>query len=54
VTLVLRFWADASVAETAEALGCSIGTVKSQTAHGLSNLRRSLGVDSVAAMTEET
>src|SRR5215468_145753 len=32
--LVLRFWADLSVEETAEALGCSTGTVKSQTARG--------------------
>lgn len=43
-TLVLRFWADASVADTAEALGCSIGTVKSQTVRALDSLRRLLGV----------
>lgn len=42
-TLVLRFWADASVADTAEALGCSVGTVKSQTVRGLTALRRLLG-----------
>jgi RNA polymerase sigma-70 factor (sigma-E family) len=48
VTLVLRFWADASVAETAQALSCSTGTVKSQTARALSTLRRLLDADHVA------
>ncbi|ATE56596.1 SigE family RNA polymerase sigma factor [Actinosynnema pretiosum] len=37
--LVLRYWEDLSVRETAEALGCSEGTVKSQAARGLSALR---------------
>ncbi|MGB3443414.1 MAG: SigE family RNA polymerase sigma factor [Actinophytocola sp.] len=37
--LVLRFVADLSVDQVAETLGCSTGTVKSQTARGLSALR---------------
>jgi len=40
--VVLRHIHDASVAETAEALGCSEGTVKSQTARGLAHLRTAL------------
>ncbi|MEY9861139.1 RNA polymerase sigma-70 factor (sigma-E family) [Catenulispora sp. GAS73] len=38
-TLVLRFWEDMSVEQAAHVLGCSVGTVKSQTARGLSALR---------------
>src|SRR3954447_15745980 len=37
--LVLRYYDDLSEAETAAALGCSVGTVKSQTARGLARLR---------------
>lgn len=37
--LVLRFWDDLDIADTAAALGCSEGTVKSQTARGLIHLR---------------
>jgi RNA polymerase sigma-70 factor (sigma-E family) len=40
--VILRHLHEASVAETAEALGCSEGTVKSQTARGLDHLRASL------------
>jgi RNA polymerase sigma-70 factor (sigma-E family) len=40
--VVLRFYCDLSVEETASALHCSAGTVKSQTSRGLAALRRKL------------
>src|SRR4051812_11274503 len=51
-TLLLRFWVDASVAETADALNCSEGTVKSQTARALTTLRGLL--DDPALVTEDS
>jgi len=41
--LVLRFWEDRSVDETAAALGISKGTVKSHSSRGLQQLRSVLG-----------
>jgi RNA polymerase sigma-70 factor (sigma-E family) len=41
--LVLRYAEDLSEAATAEALGCSVQTVKSQTSRGLARLRALLG-----------
>jgi RNA polymerase sigma-70 factor (sigma-E family) len=37
--LVLRYFEDLSESQTATMLGCSVGTVKSQTARGLARLR---------------
>ncbi|CRK60324.1 RNA polymerase ECF sigma factor [Alloactinosynnema sp. L-07] len=37
--LVLRYWEDLSLEETAQAMKCSTGTVKSQTSRGLTALR---------------
>jgi RNA polymerase sigma-70 factor (sigma-E family) len=39
--VVLRYYCDLSETEAAEALGCSVGTVKSQCAKGLARLRSS-------------
>ena len=41
-TIVLRFYCDLDVEQAAIALGCSAGTVKSQTSKGLAALRRML------------
>jgi RNA polymerase sigma-70 factor (sigma-E family) len=41
--LVFRYFYDLDVADTADALGCSEGTVKSQTARALERLRTVLG-----------
>jgi RNA polymerase sigma-70 factor (sigma-E family) len=45
--VVLRHLSQLSITETAEALGCSEGTVKSQTARGLAQLRALLKPESV-------
>ena len=45
--IVLRFYEDLSEADTAKAMGCSVGTVKSQTAKGLTRLRELLGDESI-------
>lgn len=41
-TVVLRFWCDLTIEETAQELGCTTGTVKSQTARALQKLRATL------------
>ncbi|MFG1675173.1 SigE family RNA polymerase sigma factor [Micromonospora sp. NPDC049282] len=43
--VVLRFYCDLSVEETARALGVSAGTVKSQAARGLASLRALASID---------
>jgi RNA polymerase sigma-70 factor (sigma-E family) len=40
--LILRYWEDLSIEDTAELLDCSAGTVKSQAARGLQTLREQL------------
>jgi RNA polymerase sigma-70 factor (sigma-E family) len=45
-TVVLRYYCDLSVEQTAEALACSTGNVKSQSSRGLSTLRQLLAIRS--------
>lgn len=52
--LVLRFFADLSEAEVARTLGCSVGTIKSQTSRGLANLRTHLQRDTQQFDDEES
>ena len=51
--LILRFWADLSVEQVADILGCTTGTVKSQTSRGLADLRVALG-DALGDLTRPT
>jgi DNA-directed RNA polymerase specialized sigma24 family protein len=37
--VVLRYWEDLSESQAAEAMGCSVGAVKSNTAKGIAKLR---------------
>ena len=45
--VVLRFWEDMTEVQTARVLGCSVGTVKSQTSKALKRLRAVLGEEVV-------
>jgi RNA polymerase sigma-70 factor (sigma-E family) len=49
--LVLRYWNDLSVEETAAVLRCSAGTVKSHSARGRATLRQRLGTGFVGRLS---
>jgi RNA polymerase sigma-70 factor (sigma-E family) len=49
--VVLRHVEDLSVEDVAEVLGCSTGTVKSQTARGIAKLREALETDQPVTVT---
>jgi RNA polymerase sigma-70 factor (sigma-E family) len=51
--VVLRHALDLSEADTARALGTSVGTVKSQTSKGMAELRRLLGTSATGELAEE-
>ncbi len=50
--IVLRYYEDLTEAQTAHALGCSVGTIKSQVSDGLKKLRAALGTDIVLVANE--
>jgi RNA polymerase sigma-70 factor (sigma-E family) len=50
--LVLRFYCDLNIYQTADTLGCPAGTVKSQTARALDALRRTMAVSEAAGVSE--
>ena len=50
--LVLRYYADLSVDQAAEVLGCAPGTVKSLTSKAMDSLRQRLGTDALEEVTD--
>lgn len=50
--IVLRYYEDLTEVQTADALGCSVGTVKSQVSDALKRLRAALGTD-ITLVTDE-
>jgi DNA-directed RNA polymerase specialized sigma24 family protein len=51
--LVLRYYEDLSEADTAQLMGCSVGTVKSQVSAALGKLRERIGPDSGVLLPED-
>lgn len=51
--VVLRYWMDMTETEAAEALGCSVGNVKSQASRALAKLRTTAGLSRPAGRAEE-
>jgi RNA polymerase sigma-70 factor (sigma-E family) len=52
--IVLRYYEDLTEAQTAEAMGCAVGTVKSQVAQGIKRLREQMGADTADLLPHTT
>ncbi len=52
--IVLRYYEDLTEAQTAETMGCSVGTVKSQVSDGLKRLRARVGPEIIPTSSEMT
>jgi RNA polymerase sigma-70 factor (sigma-E family) len=51
--LVLRFYEDLSESDTAQLMGCAVGTVKSQVSAGLDRLRQRMGPELVSFLADD-
>jgi RNA polymerase sigma-70 factor (sigma-E family) len=51
--LVLRYYEDLTETQTAEVLGCSVGTVKSQVSAALDKLRQRVGPESATLFSDD-
>lgn len=49
--VVLRFYCDLSIEQTAQVMGCSVGNVKSQSSRGLATLRNLLDPNPIPVIT---
>ena len=52
--LVLRYYEDLSESDTAQLMGCAVGTVKSQVSAALDRLRQRIGPDVVGLPTDDS
>ena len=52
--LVLRYYEDLSESDTAQLMGCAVGTVKSQVSAALDRLRQQMGPDLVFLATDDS
>ena len=53
VAIVLRYYEDLTEAQTAEAMGCAVGTVKSTVSAGMVKLRALMGADQAPFQADE-
>ncbi|MGI5267922.1 SigE family RNA polymerase sigma factor [Nonomuraea sp. CA-218870] len=51
--IVLRYWEDLTETQTAEVLGCAVGTVKSQASKALAKLRSALGRETLEGVIKD-